>query len=227
MAVNAQYNVAKPDSLPIRVAAHQRRKMYELFIQSLAPGPTETIADIGVTSDRSYDHSNYLEAWYPHKTKLTAVGIDDGNFLESLYPGLTFIQADGRNLPFDDGSFDFVHSSAVLEHVGSRKNQVNFLRELFRVARKGVFVTTPNRWFPIEFHTVLPVLHWLPMPVYRRFLRMSGRAFFADEENLNLLSRANLQHASLMAGISQFNIKSVSLAGWTTNLVLVAHKFLA
>ncbi len=30
------------------------------------------------------------------------------------------------------------------------------------MSRKGLFVTTPNRWFPIEFHTVLPLVHWLP-----------------------------------------------------------------
>jgi hypothetical protein len=227
MAVNAQYNVAKPDSLPIRVAAHQRRRMYELFARSLTPSSTDTIADIGVTSDRTYDHSNYLEAWYPHKASLTAVGIDDGHFLETLYPGLKFIQADGRNLPFESGSFDFVHSSAVLEHVGNHENQANFLRELWRVARKGIFVTTPNRWFPVEFHTVLPVIHWLPMRVYRGLLRASGRAFFADEENLNLLSRSSLRDVSLRAGISQFKIESVSLAGWTTNLILIADKSLA
>ena len=29
--------------------------------------------------------------------------------------------------------------------------QVRLLRELWRVARKGIFVTTPNRWFPMEF----------------------------------------------------------------------------
>jgi len=32
-----------------------------------------------------------------------------------------------------------------------------------RVGRAG-FVTTPNRWFPIETHCKLPVLHWLPRP---------------------------------------------------------------
>jgi hypothetical protein len=33
-----------------------------------------------------------------------------------------------------------------------------------------VFLTTPNRWFPIEVHTRLPLVHWLPD-------RLSGRVY--------------------------------------------------
>jgi hypothetical protein len=39
--------------------------------------------------------------------------------------------------------------------------------EALRVARRA-FVTTPNRWFPIEVHTLLPLVHWLPEPMAHR-----------------------------------------------------------
>ena len=222
--VNAQYNVAKPDSLPVKVAAYQRQKMYALFIERMLPRDHDTILDVGVTSDRSYDHSNYLEAWYPHKRHLTAVGIDDAKFLEDLYPGLKFFQGDGRDLPFEADTFDFVHSSAVLEHVGSEECQAQFLRELWRVCRKGIFVTTPNRWFPVEFHTVLPLIHWLPMPMFRAILGKIGKDFFSREENLNLMSSGTLTRAAKSAGIKNFMVTSVPLLGWPTNLILVATK---
>src|SRR5437899_551778 len=79
MEINAQYNVAKPNSYPARVAAHQRRKMFCEFVQLMNIGDGDSILDIGATSDRSYDHSNYLEAWYPNKAAVTAVGIDDAS----------------------------------------------------------------------------------------------------------------------------------------------------
>ncbi len=223
-AVNAQYNVAAPDSLPVRIAGYQRRKMFAKFTVAMGVGEDDTIVDVGATSDRSYDHSNYLEAWHPHKHRVTAVGVDDAKFLETVYPGMRFVQADGRDLPFEDASFDYAHSSAVLEHVGSAEKQAKFLSELWRVSRKGVFVTTPNRWFPIEFHTMLPLVHWLPTGVHRPVFRATGRAFFADEENLNLLSRRTLAAAARAAGIGRFRIETVSLAGWPTNLLLIAHK---
>jgi ubiquinone/menaquinone biosynthesis C-methylase UbiE len=224
MSVNAQYNVATPHSLPVRIATYQRRKMFEAFLAATQIAESNTILDVGVTSDRSYEHSNYLEAWYPQKAQITGVGIDDASFLEAQYPGLAFVRADGSNLPFATESFDFVHSSAVLEHVGATNNQISFLRELWRVARIGIFVTTPNRWFPIEFHTLLPVAHWLPQPLFRRILISVGKEFFASEENLNLLSRHTLADVAHSAGITGFRIDSANLLGWPTNLLLSASK---
>ncbi len=81
-ATNAQYNVAKPGSLPQRITGEMRRSMYDRFLSSVQPQSQETILDVGATSDREYDFSNYLVAWYPHKSKITAVGIDDAKFLE-------------------------------------------------------------------------------------------------------------------------------------------------
>jgi hypothetical protein len=219
---NAQYNVAAPESLPIRIAGLMRRRMYASFVEASGIQASDTILDIGATSDRSYDHSNYLEAWYPHKQRIVAVGIDDARFLELAYPGMRFVQADGRNLPFADKSFDFVHASAVLEHVGGTDRQARFVAEALRVARKAVFLTTPNRWFPIEFHTVLPLVHWLPKPVFRWTLQQIGRGFFASEDNLNLLTAAELKAICRRIGVAQFRVERVRLAGLSTNLLLIA-----
>lgn len=222
--INAQYNLARPGSLPARIAYHQRRKMFRGFIDFARPGPADTILDVGVTSDRGYDHSNYLEAWYRDKEGVTAVGLDDASFLPELYPGVRFVRADGCALPFADGSFDYVHSSAVLEHAGARKRQVRFLREAWRACRKGIFITTPNRWFPVEFHTVLPLLHWLPPARYRAILAQIGQEFFACEDNLNLLSRRVFADLASAAGIPSKSVGSVALFGWPTNLIFSARK---
>lgn len=221
---NAQYNVAAPDSLPIHIAGLQRRKMYQEFLR-LGIAPEDTVLDIGVTSDRSYDHSNYLEAWYPFKDRITAVGIDDGAaFLETVYPGIKFLKADGRKLPFANGAFDYVHSSAVLEHVGSAARQCAFVAEACRVARKGVFLTTPNRWFPVEFHTVLPLVHWLPKAMFRKLLIAAGKPFFAREENLNLLSSSELHSIAKSIAGARYRVRGVRLTGLVSNLMLIVEK---
>jgi SAM-dependent methyltransferase len=213
-----------PGSLPTRIAKHQRRRMFERFLRSLSPSDNDDILDVGVTDDRLHDHSNYLEAWYAHKSRVTAAGLENASFLEDLYPGVRFVQADALHLPFADASYDYVHSSAVIEHVGSHLNQTQFLRELWRVARRGIFVTTPNRWFPIEVHTVLPLVHYLPAKTFRAVLRKLGRDFFAEEANLNLMSQASLADAARSGGIDNYRLETVSLVGWPSNLLLIAEK---
>jgi hypothetical protein len=222
--INAQYNLAAPGSIPIRIAAYQRRRMFEIFLSTTNIQESDTVLDLGVTSDQTYSHSNYFEAWYPHKHRICACGVDDASFLEEMYPGLQYVAADGRDLPFTDYEFDFVHSSAVLEHVGSRQRQAKFLAEAWRVARKGIFITTPNRWFPVEFHTVMPFAHWLPPATFRKICRMRGLDFFASEENLNLLSRQQLRQIAEEAGLENIKVWSVGLVGWPANLLLSAQR---
>lgn len=221
---NAQYNIAAANSLPVRIAAFARRGMYAAFLRCTAIDPAETLLDVGVTSERSYEASNYLEAWYPHKNRITAVGIDDASFLESLYPGVRYVHASGLDLPFADGSFDVVHSSAVLEHVGSAANQLLFLQQLTRVARRAVFVTTPNRWFPIEFHTILPLVHWLPKRTFRALLRDTRYDFFAKEENLNLVGRSELLELCRPIAGWGARVTYQRLLGLPSNLLLTLRR---
>lgn len=217
---NAQYNVVKPGSLPVRIAAHQRRKMFNRFMLDTGVAATDSILDVGVTSDRTQEASNYLEAWYPYKHMVTAVGIDDASFLRSQYPGMKVLRADGLRLPFRDQTFDVVHSSAVIEHIGSLYRQSEFVAECCRVARRAVFITTPNRWFPVEFHTVLPLVHWLPKELFRALMRRTGRGFFADECNLNLMTAGALSGAATANHGFTHDVSSVALGGWPSNLLL-------
>lgn len=221
---NAQYNVAAPDSFPVRMAMRARRRMYQHFLNCIRPLPNETVLDVGVTSDDTYESSNYLEAWYPYKHCITAVGLDDASFLEQRYPGLKYQRADGRELPFADSTFDVVHSSAVIEHVGSNDQQRAFVSELVRVARRAVFLTTPNRWFPVEFHSVLPLVHWLPPRIFRSLLRNTRYDFLSREENLNLLDRSALRRVCEALPAKDVRIDALRLTGFVSNLMVTVVK---
>lgn len=220
---NEQYNVAAPDSLAVRIASRVRNRMFSRFMAEFRPNSTESVLDIGVTSDKNYQYSNYFEELYPFKDKITAGGLDDASFLEHDYPGLRFIKCNVLQLPFADRAFDWVHSAAVLEHVGSFAHQYRAVAECLRVARRGIFLTTPNRWFPIELHTQLPLLHWLPTPVYRKLLSRIGFEFFAREENLNLLSGRRLRGAAGGRNDWSFRVGSARLLGLTSNLLLIGR----
>jgi len=109
------------------------------------------------------------------------------------YPG-PFVQADATaGLPFEDGAFDLVYSSSVIEHIAPALRSA-FAAEIRRVGR-GWFVQTPAYSFPIEPHALLPFAHWLPERPRRRYWRLGA---MGEWEDIRLLRRGEL--ATLFPG---------------------------
>ncbi|MEG5042296.1 MULTISPECIES: methyltransferase domain-containing protein [unclassified Microcoleus] len=198
-----------------KVSWYARQKMFDLLMALANPSADTTVLDVGVTSDRRED-CNFFEKLYPHKDKITAVGMEDASFLEQEYPGLKYVRSDGLALPFPDKSFDLVVSFAVIEHVGSRVQQKAFVMELCRVG-KTCCITTPNRWYPLEFHTAVPFIHWLPPSWFRALLKLLGQHFFAQEENLNLLSEKDV--LKMLPVDARISTKHFRLFGLISNLL--------
>ena len=84
---SAKWGDLAPGSLPTRIAKRQRLRMFGRFLQTLSPAPDMDILDVGVTDDRLHDHSNYFEAWYPHKSHITASGLEERRFSRNAIPG--------------------------------------------------------------------------------------------------------------------------------------------
>jgi len=212
-------------SLASRMALHARRGIYARFVALAGTEPGRRLLDLGVTPDTHLPDSNFLERWYPHSADITMASVEDCTALEAVFPGTTFVRIQpDQALPFPDAYFDVGFCSAVLEHVGGAAQQRFVIQELLRLCR-SVFLTTPDRAFPIEVHTFLPVLHWLPKRVHRRVLRWLGRSFWATEANLNLLTRREL--APLVAAALQatqrsapWSISRHRLFGFSSNLIL-------
>jgi len=99
---------------------------------------------------------------------------------------------DGRALPFERGAFDWVFSNAVIEHVGKYEDQILFASEIRRVASRGYFVACPNRYFPLEPHSLLPFFQFLPAALQKRIAPYSP-GYLSTYEEINLLSPSQLQ----------------------------------
>ncbi len=153
--------------LAARTSLRSRRHKLRLFNDFMRPTPETTIVDVGAADtpfgegEGQAQTHNFFEALYPWPERITAVGNVPLPHFAEAFPEITTVVADGRDLPFADGEFDVAFSNAVVEHVGGREDQERFVRELCRVADR-VFVTTPNRLFPVDPHTLLPLVHWLP-----------------------------------------------------------------
>jgi SAM-dependent methyltransferase len=174
-----------------RIALFARRRMFQLFMETMKPTHDMRILDVGV-SDAETTESNVLERLYPHPERITGAGIGNGADFKSRHPGANFVPIKPHaRLPFAAGEFDIVCSNAVLEHVGGRAERIAFLDELLRVSRRA-FITVPHRWFPVEHHTALPFLHYVP-PLFRAACRTVGKSHWAQRTHLEFLDGAEIK----------------------------------
>lgn len=168
------------------VALRAREKQFRIFEEHFGGllNPGLRVLDLGSTPDESLPDSNLFARLLQGKVKLTLCSPEDCSVLAKKM-GAEFLSQ--KSWLEGGHEFDLVISIAVLEHCGSRAGQRAFVESIERGGRY-YFVTTPYRWFPVEYHTFLPLLHWLPARLHRWLLaRVFRESFWSREENLNLL----------------------------------------
>lgn len=141
---------------------------------------------------------------------------------------------ESEQLPFDDGFFDIVYCSSVIEHVTVSKKQVWLLysgkefknKSLMRqkvfaneIRRLGTqyFVQTPYKHFPIESHSWLPFIAWLPRRMLLPLLKITNifwvKKTTPDWYLLNQKEMSSLFHDA--------NIISEKSFGLTKSLIVI------
>ena len=211
-----------------RVSLRARWRMFELWRSRAGDLAGASVLDVGATPDAERLDSNCMLPWFQEAgLQLSLYSPEDVSHLMSALPGVRIVPpAPPPGIPAPDASYDYVTSSAVVEHVGSADQQMAFVRECARVARRGVFLTCPNRWHWLEFHTKLPFLHWLPRAGHRAVLRGLGLPQWARESHLRLLGRRELERlasVALAAGWS-CEVRAIWTLGMPSNLILIAAR---
>jgi SAM-dependent methyltransferase len=88
--------------------------------------------------------------------------------------GLDLLPGTADRLAFDDGAFQVALFANVYEHVLPELREAS-LTEIRRVLAPGghVIGQIPNPYFPIESHSRLPFMGWLPMRAQKVYWRLS------------------------------------------------------
>ncbi len=148
----------------------------------------------------------------------------DGTMIEKgfvLYGFNPVLVDESSSLPFPDKFFDIVYCSSVIEHVTVPKERVwrlwsgkefrnsatlrqaEFALEIQRLGNQ-YFCQTPYRYFPIESHSWLPFLGWLPRRILIPVLKITNSFwvkktspdwYLLDKKRMSVLfPEANLVH---------------------------------
>jgi hypothetical protein len=154
------------------VSAASRRRKVRLLTSLIEPGASVLV--VGVSAHPGIGSQSLVERALMLRYDVTGLTYEEG----TTNPfDAALVRADGRTLPFRSGSFDYVVSNAVIEHLGGRAGAAQLIAESRRVARRGWFHMTPNRRFPVEVHTGLPLFHWLPTRLREPIFAKLGRPF--------------------------------------------------
>ncbi len=205
------------------IVLKNRKIFFKHFCDLIKFNERSTILDIGTTPSTE-DHENLFINLFPYKFNITCLSNVDCTPIKDKFKGLNFILGDARASNLDDNSFDIVHSNAVIEHVGSYLEQKIFVKECYRIAKKDIFITTPYRFFPIEMHTKLPLIHFLPKKIFRNIISFFGDNFFSLEKNLNLLSIREIKCILKDLNISNYTIIKKKFFFFTSNIILTIKK---
>lgn len=86
---------------------------------------------------------------------------------------LTKVIASATYLPFRESSFDTISLFSVIEHVPYQKETIS--EALISLKNNGnLLIQIPNINFPIELHTGIPFIFYLPKRVRNRILKTLG-----------------------------------------------------
>ena len=207
-----------------KIIKNKRLEMFNILKKQINIYKLKELLDIGTTNDSDLKSSNIfcnmLEVVPIHKS------ISDQIIKNKRFKICTnkSISSNFTKKEISQLKSDLVISSATIEHVGSLKNQIKKVNNMIKLSRKYIVITTPNRFFPIEVHTKLPLIHWLPKNIFRKILLLMGMSYFAYEKNLNLLDKADLHN--ILANFSKkinYKIYNIKFLGFVSNFFVIGE----
>lgn len=168
------------------------------------PGESFTVLDVATGSA---DIPLSVARWARERglrAEVTATDMHEGTLARAREhaagdPDVRVERADALALPYPDGAFDFALCSTALHHFDDA-DAVRVLRELYRVARRGVVVNDLRRSRPALLGArLLAATVWRGHPVTRHDGPLSVRRAFTPAELRELARRAGMEGARVHA----------------------------
>jgi ABC-type sugar transport system ATPase subunit len=201
----------------------KRYEIIEIIKEQINLNKINDVLDVGTTSDEQNTSSNLIVKSLTNVSEFHSISdqkITSSFFKKTLQKSITedFSEEDIKKF-----RSDLVISSATIEHVGNNNNQKMMLSNMIKLSKNIIIITTPNRFHPVDFHTKIPFIHWLPKTIHRKILKFLNLSFYSKEENLNLLSKSDFIQLAKDENIT-YEFKYIRLLGFVSNLIFIGKK---
>ena len=161
------------------ISSRQRKKRFEYFKEYCAKlkKPLKIIdiggsdyywKSLGFTGDDNY--------------KIDIINIEDQE--TDSFKNISFIKKDVRDLGFIKGKeYDLVFSNSMIEHLGNSEEQKKLADEIQRIG-KNYFIQTPNYYFPVEPHFLLPFFQFLSDDMKTKLISKFDLGWFEKQTDI-------------------------------------------
>jgi len=203
---------------------HKKRlEIISIIKENLISSNFKDILDIGTTVDTSKSSNLIIKNLKNFKSykSISNQKITSNLFTKKLQKSIT---QDFSLNELETFRSDVVISNATIEHVGSDQQQLKMLKNIVKLTKKIFIVVTPNRLHPIEFHSKIPFIHWLPKKIHRKILSVIGMSYLSKEKNMNLLKPINLVNLMKNFNNVEYEIKFVKFLMFKSNIILIGKK---
>lgn len=155
-----------------------RKKRFEFFGEFCSKiNKPVSILDLG-GSDYHWRNSEFAGK---SDLQITIVNIEDQDV--SDLENIKFIKKDVTDLiEFKDKEFDIVYSNSLIEHLNSDESQYKLAEDIRRIG-KHYFVQTPNYYFPMEPHFLVPFFHYLPLNIRSKLIMNYDLGWFKKQND--------------------------------------------
>ena len=205
------------------IVLKKRYEIIDIIKKQIALNKINDVLDIGTTSDKQHVSSNLIVKNLNNASEFHSISdqkITSPFFKKILQKSIVENFSEEEIKKFTS---DLVISSATIEHVGNYNNQRIMLKNMIKLSKNIIIITTPNRFHPVEFHTKIPLIHWLPKTIHRKILKILNLSFYSREENLNLLSKSDFIQLAKDENIT-YEFKYIWVLGFISNLIFIGKK---
>ena len=206
------------------IIVKKRIEISEIVNKLILKYNLQSVTDIGTTSDDEFESSNLIIKNLKNLLEFKSISnqeINSKTFSKTLIKSITSNFTEKEIKQF---SSDLVISSATIEHVGSYENQKKMVDNIIKLTNKIFVITTPNKFYPIEFHSKIPFFHWLPNKVFGKILSLLGNKQLSNIDNLNLLSKGKIIKILNELNFKNYKFEYIKLFLYRSNIILVGFK---
>ncbi len=171
-------NVTDKNSLAVKT----RLNNFQIFRKLLKSYNKKIkVLDIGGTQE----YWEMMEYTDPNLIEVILINIQD---IKTTLPNFISVKMNALDLNIFKFDCDIIFSHSLIEHIDHEK-----FAYIIKTFNKPYFIQTPNKYFPMEPHFLIPLFQFMPLWLKYWLVKRYRKELELEIKDINLLSKSELK----------------------------------